>query len=184
MVCSAAETMLLSGRVADDDALLGGVGDVDVVEPRTGAAHDAQVGGRVEEALVDQGLAADDDAVVRGDDLEELLVTQAVLDVDLAGRRSLARISSSMSSATSTLDSARSSNPASIAWRVTAPAAPRLPAVSRLTQGRGGVPQRAADAGAGRPAEERRGGHRPPRRSDSAYRARGETQASPPGQRE
>ena len=72
------------GRVADDDALLGGVGHRDVVEPRAGAADDAQVGRRVEELLVDDGLAADDDAVILGDDREQLLTGELVLDVDLA----------------------------------------------------------------------------------------------------
>ncbi len=76
-------------RVADDDALLRRIGDVDVVQAGAGPADDAQVGGGVEQALVDERLAAHDDAVVGGDDLEELLVTQAVLDVDLAGRRQL-----------------------------------------------------------------------------------------------
>ena len=75
--------------VADDDPLLRGVGDVDVVETGTGPSDDAQVDRCVEQALVDERLAAHDDAVVRGDDLEELLVTQTVLDVDLAGRRQL-----------------------------------------------------------------------------------------------
>ena len=72
------------GGVADDDALLRGVGHVDVVQARARPAHDAHVGGRVEEVLVDEGLAADDDAVVFRDDGKELFLAEAVLDVHLA----------------------------------------------------------------------------------------------------
>ncbi len=73
--------------VADDDALLRGIGDVDVVQARAGSAHDAQVGRSVEKLLVDEGLAAHDDAVVLGDDGEQLVTGSACTDVHLATRR-------------------------------------------------------------------------------------------------
>jgi hypothetical protein len=79
MVCSAA------GSVADDDTLLSGVGDVDVVQSGSGPAHDAKIDGGVEEALVDEGLAAHDDAVVAGDGGQHLFVAETVLHVHLAG---------------------------------------------------------------------------------------------------
>ncbi len=72
------------GGVADYDALLGGIGDIYVVQTRARSAHDLHVGGGVEEVLVDEGLAADDDAVVLGDDGKDLFFAEAVLDVHLA----------------------------------------------------------------------------------------------------
>ncbi len=73
--------------VADDDAFLGGGGDVDVVEPGAGPAHDLQLDRRVEQGFVDDGLAAHDYPVVLGDDREDLLAAELVLDVYLAGGR-------------------------------------------------------------------------------------------------
>ena len=72
-MCSAAETMLLSGVLQTMTPFWVAYGDVDVVESRAGPADDAKIGGRVEELLVDERLAADDDAVVLGDDREHLL---------------------------------------------------------------------------------------------------------------
>jgi hypothetical protein len=70
-------------RVDDDDAALRGGGDVDVVDPDAGARDGAQVRRAGEQVGVDLRRRADDDRVVGGDPLLELLARPVIAAVDV-----------------------------------------------------------------------------------------------------
>jgi hypothetical protein len=68
--------------VADDDAAAGRRRDVDVVDAGAGAADDLQAVGAGDQVGRDLGRAADDDRVVVGDVVGDLLGAPVQLDVD------------------------------------------------------------------------------------------------------
>ncbi len=74
------------GSVDDNDALLAGVLDVDVVDADAGAGDDLQALAGVDQRRVDLGAAAGDDGVVAGDEFVQFGNRQAELDVDLDPR--------------------------------------------------------------------------------------------------
>ena len=71
------------GGVGDDDALLGGGGDVDVVHADAGAADDAEVVGAFDQLRVALRGGADQDAVVVADPLEQVVAAPVGADVDV-----------------------------------------------------------------------------------------------------
>ena len=69
--------------VDDDDAALGRLVDVDVVDADAGAAHDLQVGGRLDDLGGHLGGRADDETLVVGDAREQLVRVPVLAQVDL-----------------------------------------------------------------------------------------------------
>lgn len=69
-----------AGGVHDDDTVFGGGLDIDVVDADSGAADDLEVLGGLEDLGGDLGLAADDQAVELGDDLDQFILLEARLD--------------------------------------------------------------------------------------------------------
>ena len=70
-------------RVGDDDPALGRGGDVDVVHADAGTADDAQVVGALDRLGVELRRAADQDAVVAADAIEQLLAGPVGAEVDV-----------------------------------------------------------------------------------------------------
>ena len=70
-------------RVHHDDAARGGGGNVDIVDADAGAADHLQFGRAFEQFGGDLGGRADRQAVVVADDLGQLVLVEAGLDVDL-----------------------------------------------------------------------------------------------------
>jgi len=74
----------IAGRCVDhQDAALGGRLDVDIVDTRSGTPHHAQPSSGLEQSLIHLGRAADNEGIVLGQDLTQLLVRKVQLDVDL-----------------------------------------------------------------------------------------------------